>query len=254
MIRPFLRSAVCLAALIASGTALASGNQHPPKEVKWAFQGATGTVDRQAAQRGYQVYKEVCSSCHSLKRVAYRNLTELGFSEGEAKTLAAGASVQDGPNDHGEMFERPGRLSDHFVGPYANDQAARAANGGALPPDLSLIVKAREDGPNYIYSILTGFEPAPADFKLGPNMHYNPYFPGMQIAMPAPLSEGQVTYADGTKATVEQMSHDVVTFLQWAAEPEMEERKSMGIKVFIYLGIFTVLFYLAKKRVWKDVE
>jgi ubiquinol-cytochrome c reductase cytochrome c1 subunit len=224
------------------------------RHVDWPFKGAFGTVDRQAAQRGFQVYKEVCSACHSLKRIAFRNLEDLGFPEGEAKAIAADYNVTDGPNDSGEMFERPARLSDHIPGPYANDKAARASNGGALPPDLSLITKARFQGPDYVYSILTGFKEPPKDFHMSEGMHFNPYFPGEQIAMPPPLTDGRVTYGDGTTATVDQMAKDVVVFLQWAAEPEMEQRKAMGLKVFLYLFVFTGLFIFAKKKVWQDVD
>lgn len=242
-----------IAVLFATSSFAASDSEHP-KQMNWPFDGAFGTVDRAAAQRGFQVYKEVCAACHSLKRKAYRNLEEIGFSEAEVKAIAAEATVVDGPNADGDMFDRAGRPSDRFVAPFANDNAARASNGGALPVDLSLIVKARPDGANYLYSLLTGYKEVPADFKLGAGMSYNPYFPGHQLAMPAPLSEGRVEYQDGTNASVEQMARDVTVFLQWAAEPEMEHRKSMGIKVFIYLIIFTVLFYFAKKRIWKDVK
>jgi ubiquinol-cytochrome c reductase cytochrome c1 subunit len=241
-------------ALLMSGSALASGGGIPLKQVAWPFDGVTGTVDRQAAQRGFQVYKEVCSACHSLRLVSYRNLGALGFSEAEVKAIAAGATVKDGPNDAGDMFERPGRPSDKFASPFANEKAARASNGGALPPDLSLIVKARPDGANYLYSLLTGFENAPADFHLSTGMNYNRYFPGHQIAMAQPLSDGQIQYQDGTEATIDQMSRDVTTFLQWAAEPEMETRKQMGLKVLIYLAVFTVLFYLAKRRIWSKLK
>lgn len=240
--------------ILLSTNAFASADSEHPKQMKWPFDGAFGTVDRQAAQRGFQVYKEVCASCHSLKLNSYRELVHLGFSEDEAKAIAAEAKVVDGPNDDGEMFERAGRISDKFVAPFANEKAARASNGGALPPDLSLIIKARPDGANYIFSLLTGYEEPPAGFKLGTGMHYNPYFPGHQVAMPAPLNDGSVDYQDGTEATKEQMAKDVVNFLQWAAEPEMEQRKAMGIKVLAYLFIFTVLFYFAKKRIWKRVE
>jgi ubiquinol-cytochrome c reductase cytochrome c1 subunit len=240
--------------MLLSGSAFANSDVEHPKQLQWPFDGAFGTVDRQAAQRGFQVYKEVCASCHALKRNSYRDLMALGFSEEEVKAIAAEATVKDGPNDAGDMFDRPARISDKFAAPFANDNAARASNGGALPPDLSLIIKARPDGANYVHSLLTGYAEAPADFKLGEGMNYNPYFPGHQIAMAPPLSDGRVTYQDGTEATAEQMSRDVVTFLQWAAEPEMEARKHMGIKVFGYLIVFTVLFYLAKKRIWKNVK
>lgn len=240
--------------LVASGVVIASTENLHPKKIKWKFDGMFGTFDRTSIQRGFQVYKEVCSACHSLHLVAFRNLKDIGFSEAEAKEIAKNYSISDGPNDSGEMFERPGILSDRFSGPYANEKAARASNNGAFPPDLSLIVRAREDGANYIYSLLTGFnQPLPKDMVLGDNMHYNPYFPGMQIAMSPPLSEGIVTYTDGTKATIDQMSRDVVNFLQWTADPKMEKRKSMGIKALLFLSIFTALFYVAKKRTWSSV-
>lgn len=243
-----------LVVLLTASSAFASSDQKHPKQLIWNFDGATGTVDRQSAQRGFQVYKEVCSSCHSLRLLSYRNLEAIGFSEAEVKAIAASATVKDGPNDAGDMFDRPGRASDKFVSPFANANAARASNGGALPPDLSLLAKARPDGANYIYSILTGYENAPADFHLSTGMNYNPYFPGSQIAMAKPLSDDQVTYQDGTVASTDQMARDLVNFLQWAAEPEMEQRKQIGIKVMLYLGIFTVLFYLAKKRIWSRLK
>ncbi|MDX1917197.1 MAG: cytochrome c1 [Rickettsiaceae bacterium] len=224
------------------------------KKMVWPFEGYHGTFDRQAAQRGFQVYKEVCSACHSLSRISYRNLEELGFSPAEIKAIASQYKVTDGPNDQGEMFERNALPSDYFVAPFKNEQAARAANSGALPPDLSLIIKARHHGPNYVFSLLTGYEDPPAGFHLIDGAHYNKYFPGHQIAMPSPLSDGAVTYEDGTKATVEQMAYDVVNFLQWASEPEMEKRKSIGMKVMIYLFIFTIFFYFTKKRIWKNLK
>lgn len=235
--------------LVLSFAAFASENIEL-KRLIWPFDGIFGSVDREAAQRGFQVYKEVCAACHSLSRLSYRNLKDIGISELEIKEIAKQYMVTDGPNEQGEMFQRPAKLSDKFVSPFPNEQAARVANGGAYPPDLSLIIKARHDGANYVYSLLTGYEPAPADFKLMEGLHYNKYFPGNQIAMPAPLSDGQVQYLGGTVASVDQMSRDVVVFLQWAAEPEMEHRKSMGLKVMIYLAIFTVLFYIAKKKIW----
>jgi ubiquinol-cytochrome c reductase cytochrome c1 subunit len=224
-----------------------------PKQIKWPFEGALGQVDRQAAQRGFQVYREVCANCHSLAHLSYRNLKDIGFAEGEAKEIAKNYSVKDF-NDKGEMIERPALISDKFVSPYPNEAAARASNNGAYPVDLSLVVKARHDGANYVYSILTGYTEAPKDFHLQSGLNYNPFFPGRQIAMPAPLSSGQVQYADGTQATVEQMAKDVVVFLQWAAEPEMEHRKSMGLKVMIYLVVFTVLFFIAKNRIWSKLK
>ncbi len=233
---------------------LATNALHP-KQMKWEFDSFFGRFDRASAQRGYQVYKEVCSACHSLKRVAYRNLAEIGFGEEEIKQIAKEYLVVDGPNDEGEMFEREALPSDKFSGPYANEQAARAANGGALPPDLSLIVKARHDGPNYVYSLITGFVDAPEEFPLAAGKNYNPYFEGRQISMAAPLVEdGQVEYRDGTYATKEQMAIDVVNFLQFAAEPEMEARKKMGLRTMIFLGILFLILIAAKKAVWKKVK
>lgn len=234
--------------------AFANTDATPHKQMIWQFDGAFGVVDRQAAQRGFQVYQEVCSACHGLKHLYYRNLKQLGFSDAEIKEIAKQHTVLDGPNDEGEMFERPAVPSDPFVSPFKNDQAARAAHNNALPADLSLIIKAREDGANYVYSLLTGYQDPPAGVNMAPSLSYNLYFPGHQIAMPAPLSDGQVTYADGTIATVDQMAHDVVIFLQWAAEPEMEHRKSLGLKAMIFLAFLTVFFYVAKRRVWAQLK
>lgn len=225
-----------------------------PKQVVWPFDGMFGTFDRQAAQRGAQVYLEVCSACHSMSHIYYRNLADLGFSMAEIKEIAAKKDVKDGPNDVGEMFDRPASPADRFVSPYPNTEAAKASNNGATPVDLSLIIKARHDGGNYVYSLLTGFTEPPADFHLMPGLHYNPYFEGGQISMPPPLTKDQVTYMDGTAATVDQMAHDVVIFLQWAAEPEMEHRKSMGLKVMLFLAALTIFFFIAKKRVWKNIH
>ncbi|MCE3255209.1 MAG: cytochrome c1, heme protein precursor [Rickettsiaceae bacterium] len=225
-----------------------------PKQLKWEFDGFFGRFDKQSIQRGYQVYKEVCSSCHSMSLVAYRNLQEIGFSEEEVKRIASEYMVTDGPDDSGEMFERKALPSDRFVPPFANEQASRASNGGAFPPDLSLIVKARHDGANYVYSLLTGFAEAPEDFKMAEGKNYNPYFPGRQISMPPPIDDGTVEYKDGTVATKEQIAVDVVNFLQFAAEPEMEKRKKMGVAVMTFLAIMTLLFAIAKKLVWKKVK
>jgi ubiquinol-cytochrome c reductase cytochrome c1 subunit len=226
-----------------------------PKQLKWEFDGFFGRFDRASTQRGYQIYKEVCSACHSLNRVAYRNLEEIGFTPEEVKKIAAEASVNDGPNDDGEMFERPGLPSDKFVGPYANEQAARSANGGAYPPDLSLIVKARHDGANYVYSLLTGFVDAPDGFEMAEGKNYNPYFEGRQISMPAPITDdGQVEYKDGTFATKEQMAIDITNFLQFAAEPEMEARKKMGVRTMIFLAILFAILLAAKRAVWRKVK
>jgi ubiquinol-cytochrome c reductase cytochrome c1 subunit len=218
------------------------------------FEGVFGTVDRAAAQRGFTVYRDVCSACHSLRLLSYRNLSELGLSDAEVRAIAAAVTVNDGPNDEGQMFERPGRPSDLFRSPFANEAAARAANGGAAPPDLSVITKAREEGPHYVYALLTGYTDAPAGMTMGQGMNYNKYFPGNQIAMVSPLrEEGQVEYTDGTKATVEQMAADVVAFLQWAAEPEMEARKRMGVKIILFLLILFGLAYATKRKIWSKV-
>lgn len=244
-----------LAALVIAAPAYANSDQLPPKKIDWAFDGVFGRVDKQSAQRGFQVYKEVCAACHSLNRVAFRTLTQIGFSEAEVKALAASYSVKDGPNDEGEMFDRPGVPADKFVPPYANEQAARAAQNGAYPPDLSLIIKARPNGANYVYSLLTGYGQAvPEHVQIAEGQHYNPYFPGGKLAMPAPLSDGQISYTDGTTASVDQMAKDVVDFLQWTAEPEMEARKQMGIKVLVYLAIFTGFMYVAKRRLWSKLH
>ncbi len=237
------------------GSAKAASDQiHYPQQ-KWSFEGPFGTFDRGSVQRGYQVYKQVCAACHGLHYLSYRNLVDIGLSELQVKAVAAEVSVTDGPNDDGEMFERPGLPSDRFKSPFLNEKQARAANNGAFPPDLSLMVKARHDGANYIHALLTGYVDAPADVKVGAGMHYNKYFAGHQIAMTAPLvADDQVAYADGTKATVDQMAYDVANFLTWAAEPKMEARKQMGVKVMIFLIIFAAIMYAVKRKVWKGLE
>lgn len=237
-----------------SSVAGASEGGKQPKQMLWPFEGMFGQFDRQAAQRGAQVYIEVCAACHGVYNLYYRNLKDIGFSDAEVKQLALNYTVTDGPNAAGEMFERPATPSDRIKRPYPNEAAARASNNGAYPPDLSLIVKARHDGANHLYAILTGYEDPPKGMEMMPGLHYNPYFEGGQIAMPAPLMPNMVTYSDGTPATVEQMARDVVIFLQWAAEPEMEHRKSMGLKVLFFLSIFTVVFYVVKKKIWKKIE
>lgn len=239
---------------LGGGLAQAVGEAPEPPARNWSFNGFFGTFDRAAAQRGLQVYLEVCAACHSLNLVAYRNLSELGFNEDEVKAIAARYTVTDGPDDNGEMFERPAIPADHFVSPFPNEQAARAANGGAYPPDLSLVVKAREGGADYIYAFLTGFGEPPADMELQPGMNYNEYFPGHQVAMPNILMEGGVEFADGTPATVENQAADVTHFLAWAAEPELEARKQMGAKVILFLIIFTGMMYAVKRKVWSDLH
>ena len=233
---------------------MASGDvEHPPHQ-HWHFNGMTGQFDKAAMQRGLKVYREVCSACHSMKRVAYRNLVDLGYTEDQVKNIAAEYTVTDGPNDEGEMFDRPARPSDHFVSPYPNENAAKAVNNGALPPDLSLIVKARHDGPNYVFGILTGYEEPPHGHELLPGQNWNKYMPGHVIAMAPPLSDGVVAYDDGSPQTVEQYAHDVVNFLVWAADPYLEARKRLGISVLIFLLVFTGIMYSVKKKIWSDVH
>ena len=222
-------------------------------EANWSFSGIFGTFDRASLQRGYQVYSEVCAGCHSMQHLSYRNLSEKGgpeFSEKEAKAIAAQFEVTDGPNSEGEMFLRPGRLSDNFVSPYPNVEASTAANGGAYPPDMSVLVKARAGGANYIYSLLLGYEETPEGFELDDGVYYNKYMPGNKIKMSEPIYDGIVEYSDGTQTTKEQIVKDVTTFLVWASEPHLESQHKMGFKVIIYLIILIVLVYMSKQRVW----
>ena len=269
--------AIAAAGLMLSfGAAQAAEGQTPAKGISFSFEGPFGTFDRAQLQRGYKVYKEVCSACHSMHYVSFRNLSQPGgpeFSEEQVKALAAGYTVQDGPNDAGDMFERPGLPSDRFPSPFPNEQAARSANGGAYPSDLSLITKYRPGwygtfnqlangigGPQYVYSVLTGYVPdeeIPEELKAEQpeGKHYNPYFAnGHWIGMPPPLTDDQVTFDDGTPATVDQMARDVSAFLAWTAEPKMEERKRTGFMVMIYLGILALLLYLVKKKIWANAH
>jgi ubiquinol-cytochrome c reductase cytochrome b/c1 subunit len=277
------RMASAAIALIVAGGLLAgaidtarAAEQDTPPANRWSFAGPFGKFDRGSLQRGLKVYKEVCSNCHALSYIAFRNLGEVGgpgYSTGQITALASEYKIKDGPNDQGEMFERPGRPADYFPSPFANEQAARNANGGAAPPDLSLITKARsyergfpwfifdlftqyqEQGPDYVAAILQGFEDKPpADVKVPDGSYYNKYFPGHAIKMPKPLSDGQVTFDDGSPATVAQYAKDVTTFLMWAAEPHMEARKQLGFQVFVFLIIFAGLMYFTKKKVWADAH
>ncbi len=247
----------------------------------WSFAGLLGRFDQNQLQRGFQVYKDACAQCHGISRIDFRNLAQPGgpgFNEDAVKGLAATYEVEDGPNDDGKMFKRPGRLSDKVPPPYANEKEARAVHNGAYPPDLSLITKARgveyhgslfahplhilkdmatgyqEAGADYVYALLTGYADPPADFKLTDGMQYNHAFPGHQISMPPPLSEGAIKYQDGTPATVDQMARDVVAFLSWAGDPKHDDRKRMGLLVIIYLLITAVLLYFAKTRIWSKMH
>ena len=254
-------------ALVVSTSALAAiGDAQSPRDVHWSFESPFGHYDRAEVQRGFQVYKEVCSACHSLDRVAFHDLitphedptSGIGFTEAQAKAIAAGYKVPAEPNDKGETTDdkgnpltRPAILADHFPPPFPNEEAARTANSGALPPDLSLIVKARDGGPQYIYSIVTGFhQKPPAGFKVLENKYYNPYFAGWNISMPPPLSDNQVTFSDGTKGTVDNEAKAVVAFLAWTSEPKMEERKQVGFGVIAFLILLALLLFLSYRRVW----
>jgi cytochrome c1 len=265
LILSFLVAPAAVAPVLAEG-------DHGPELLKttFSFEGPFGTYDRGAAQRGYQIYKEVCAACHSLSLLSYRNLEDLGFTEGTVKALAAEAQVED-VNDKGEKIERPAKPSDRFKAPFPNPAAAAAANGGAAPPDLSLIVKARPDGARYVYSLLQGYEEfdklaekdkaalgLAKDYKLEDGKYFNKFFhPGAQghkISMPKPLNDDQVKFQDGSKTDVASMSHDVVTFLAWAAEPRMEDRKRTGVRVVLFLLIFAGLMYAVKRKVWADAH
>jgi ubiquinol-cytochrome c reductase cytochrome b/c1 subunit len=247
---------------------------HKPSKESWSFGGPFGSFDRAQLQRGFKVYREVCSSCHAMSLVSFRNLMEEGgpgFTEGQVRTLAAEYKVTDGPNDSGEMFERPARPSDRFPSPFPNEAASRAANGGAYPPDFSVLAKARgyergypfvlldlvtqyqEHGVDYIHSLITGYDHEPPAGQEKPGLHFNPYFPGGWIAMPKPINDGQVEYSDGTPTTVDQYSRDVAAFMMWTAEPHLEARKRIGFQVMVFLAILASLLYYTKKKVWSDV-
>lgn len=242
-----------LALAFLSGGAMASGGEAELPHQAWPFKGFGGTYDQAALQRGLKVYREVCSGCHSLKRVYFRNLQALGYDEDQVKTIASEYTVVDGPDAEGEMFERAARPSDAFPSPYANEQEAAAINGVA-PPDLSLMTKARHDGPNYVYGLLTGFGEAEHGVEIPEGKYYNEYFAGHVISMAPPLDNGLVSYADGTPETLEQYAYDVVNFLNWAADPYMEERKRTGIKVILFLLAFAGVMYAYKKRIWADLH
>jgi ubiquinol-cytochrome c reductase cytochrome c1 subunit len=237
-----------------------------PKNYSFTTDGPFGRFDRQQVQRGLQVYREVCAGCHGLSYVAFRNLSELGYSEAEVRKLASEFQVPDVNPQTGEPATRPGLPADRFPSPYPNDVAARAANGNAVPPDLSLIVKARHGGADYIASLLTGYqnpqtyrnhdgEALPVDSRPSQGLHFNPYFPNLNLAMPPPLtSNGQVRYADGTPATIDQMARDVSAFLVWTAEPNLQSRHRAGLAVLLFLLFATVLAYFAYKNVWATAK
>ncbi len=244
-----------LAAFVAFGltTAPALAEDSMPGQ-KWSFDGVFGTPDIAAAQRGLQVYGDVCSKCHSMRQLHYRDLTGIGLNEAEVKAFASNFTVPQGTDDQGQPKEGPATPADQFRSPFPNDKAARAANNSALPPDLSLIINAREDGANYVYGLMTGYATAPAAFTMQDGMNYNRMFPGHQIAMPQPLQDGSVTYTDGTPTTVDQEARDVVTFLHWASNPEEAERKAVGVRIILFLLLMTGVSYAVKRKVWSDVH
>jgi len=261
--------ALAVAALITGGASAANAagdSAYPLKRYDWPHAGPFGTFDKAALQRGLQVYKEVCSGCHSLNMVAFRELTALGYSADEVKAFAAEYEFADGLDDEGEEKYRKGLPQDYFPAPFANEEAARASNNGALPPDFSLLGKSREHlsmftpwasiyGEDYIVGILTTYhEEAPEGVELAEGMTFNEAFPGNQIAMAQPLFDEMVEYADGTPATTVQMAKDVATFMYWAAEPKMEDRKKMGLKVIIFMTLLTIMLYFVNKRVWARVK
>jgi cytochrome c1 len=264
MRKTIVTGAIALAALVAGAYAVSAESvaafetDAKPPEHHWHFQGPFGTYDRAAAQRGYQVYHEVCSACHSLSLLAYRNLMELGLTENQVKDLIKDIQVPD-LNDDGQPIERPARPSDRFKKPFPNEAAAAAANNGKAPPDLSVIIKAREGGPDYVHALLTGYVPFDKltpeqikEFSVVKDDNFNKYFPGHKIGMPPPLDEGKVTYADGTKPTLDQEASDVVEFLAWASEPKMEDRKRTGVRVILFMLAFAALLYAVKRQVWSD--
>jgi ubiquinol-cytochrome c reductase cytochrome c1 subunit len=252
--RRALAAAIAVLALWLAAPAWAAEAKKAPAH-GWSFEGPFGRFDKAAMQRGFQVYKEVCASCHGVRLLTFRSLGGIGLGEADVKAIAAEYEIEDGPNEDGEMFTRPGRPADKIPPPFANDQAARVVNNGALPPDLSLITKARKGGADYLYAILIGYEDEPPEgVELGEGLSYNHYFKGFQIAMPPPLSEDAVEYIDGTDATVEQMAEDLTQFLMWAAEPKLEARKRLGIKTILFLILLSALFYASKRKIWAKVH
>ncbi len=273
MVRSVL-ALVLAGSLVGLATAASAQEAAPPVPPRqsWSFSGPFGQFDRGQLQRGFKVYKEVCSVCHGLKYVAFRDLEALGYSEGQVKSIAGEYKIQDGPNDQGEMFERNGRPADYFPTPWPNENAARARYNG-VPPDMSVLAKARsysrgfpwfifdmftqfqEQGPDYIHAIMTGYKAkAPEGVTLPPGSFYNEYFPGHAIAMPPPLTDKRVDYTDGSPTTVDQYAKDVAAFLVWAAEPQMEARKRIGFQVMIFLIVLSTLLYFTKKKVWADAH
>ena len=253
MLRPALLAAALLG-LIGFVRPAAAQDEPPLPNENWSFSGIFGSYDLAATQRGFWVYYKVCSACHSMKELHYRDLAGIGLNESQIKAIAASVQVPQGVNDQGDPVNGPATPASQFKSPFPNEEAARAALGGALPPDLSLIVNAREGHADYVYGILTGFVTPPKGFQVPAGKYYNEYFPGHLIAMPPPLHDGVVEYADGTKATIPQMAHDVVTFLEWTSNPELVQRKQIGVRVVLFLLLMTGLTYATKRRVWAEVH
>ena len=251
-----LLAAAFTAGLLAVGPGAqpAAAQEESLPHEKWSFQGLFGTFDLAAAQRGFQIYSNVCSNCHSMKLLHYRDLGGIGLDTGQIKAVAAGFTVPEGLDDQGQPKDGPATPASQFRSPFPNDKAAAAANNGGIPPDLSLIVNAREGGANYVFGILTGYVTPPAGFKVSEGLYYNKQFPGHQIHMPQPLHDGTVDYTDGTHNDLPQEAHDVITFLSWAANPEMVERKQIGVRVILFLVFMTGLTYAVKRKVWSDVH
>ena len=251
----YLIAAITVLALFTqTPSAYSAGDAAHPPELEWSFEGPLGTYDRGALQRGFKVYKQVCSACHSMNRLYYRNLSALGYNEAEVKAIASEYTVMDGPDDEGEMFERAALPSDKFASPYPNEKAAAYANGGAYPPDMTLLAQARHGGANYIYGILTGYEEAPHGKELLQGQYWNKYMPGHVIAMAPPLADGMIEYTDGAPETVSQYAKDVSHFLAWTSNPDLEKRKRIGVKVFLFLLVFAGIMYAVKKKIWADVH
>ena len=240
--------------LFSNFNVLASGSGNDLPKHNWSFKGLTGTFDKSAIQRGFKVYREVCSGCHSMSLLYYRDLIDIGFSDEEVKAIAAEYTVIDGPNEEGEMFERPAKPSDRFVPPFSNEQEARLSNNGSYPPDLSVIAKAKKHGSDYIFNLLLGYSEPPVDFELGEGMYYNKWKEGHQLSMAQPLDAGYVDYDDGTDNTLPQLAEDITTFLVWSAEPELEERKKLGIKVILFFIVLGSIVFIVKNRLWREIH
>lgn len=253
--RTLTRSLLVAASIALLGSTLkAQESEVPLKEEEWPHHGVFGTFDRAALQRGFQVYQNVCQSCHGLELLSFRNLGDLGYNEDEVSAIAEQYQVAGTPNESGDVEDRPAAASDKLPPPYPNKQAAAAANGGKAPPDLTLMIKAREGNEDYTYSLLTGYEDPPEGVEVPDGGYYNRYYPGHVIAMPQPLQDDLVSYTDGTAATADQMAKDVTEFLAWTAEPKLEERKQMGLKVVLFLLVMTGLLVAYMRRVWSDVH